>query len=222
MSTLDIRELTKQFQEKSLDNFRDDNKLDLSAIDAINGTQLSSQERTGPVAQWIIRYKVHRIGGCTADNLARIVIDFADNNRSLVSPLTAVQINERFVGLERALQHGLHLNDPNAKERAIDSLTSKTLWLCYPHVVPILDLNAERALRMLARIHAEYVPKAGTRYETFIDAWTFFYSQIESVIALDQLYPYKIRVFDRLLWWLGQDSFPTADEILKCGIDVAP
>ena len=217
MRILDICKLTKQFQKDVLGSFREYYPSDQSAIDAINQTTLNPQARIQSVATWIKLYGVHRIGGCTADNIARILIDFSDKNKKLVSPLTVVQINEEFVRLEAALRVGLHLND-----RAIESLTSKTLWLRYPHDVPILDLNAERALRMLARIKAKPFPKEKNRYKQFVDVWSHFYSQIESVVNLDPLYPYKIRVFDRLLWWLGNGSFATADESLRDGIGVAP
>jgi|GEM_PF-1823045 hypothetical protein len=223
MRILDICELTKQFQKNGSDVFHKDNELDQLTINAINKTKSDITERSEQVEQvrkWIVSYKVHRIKGAKAIDLASTVIDFAHSEKRVAAPLSVDQIKVQFIALEKKLKSKLPSRDLNANERKVESLTSKTLWLCYPHDVPILDSNAERALRILARLQAKSFPNVGTRYETFVDAWFYFYSQIESVITVDPVdsYPYKVRVFDRLLWWLGQPSFPTADEYHKFGI----
>jgi hypothetical protein len=42
-----------------------------------------------------------------------------------------------------------------------------------------------------------------------VDVWLQVYNEVESVISPEDLSdcPYKVRVLDRLLWYLGQRSF---------------
>jgi hypothetical protein len=53
-------------------------------------------------------------------------------------------------------------------------------------------------------------------YVCFVDAWFRVYDELKSVIDVANLsgYPYKVRVLDRLLWYLGQPNFdaPCADD----------
>jgi hypothetical protein len=211
---MSVKSLTKQFVSRGFQSFREEFTTDSLAVSAIGSRKMPRPDRAKIVSAWIAKYKVHRIRGATSLGLASAVIEFADSRRRHKAPLTRNQIKTEFRALEAALQQHLNLGTENRNSRAIESLTSKTLWLCYPHDVPMLDRNVENALRVLARLEGRHFGPAQSRYECFVDVWFDIYEQIEPSISLKDLgdYRYKVRVFDRLLWWLGQDSFPNLTE----------
>jgi hypothetical protein len=95
------------------------------------------------------------------------------------------------------------------EERDITSLTSKALWCCYPNDVPIFDRNAARALGVISRVCRLAPTGNQSRYASFLDVWLQVFRQVESIIQPADLSdcPYRIRVLDRILWYLGQDGF---------------
>jgi hypothetical protein len=59
---------------------------------------------------------------------------------------------------------------------------------------------------------ARIIPDQGqTEYGCFVDVWLQLYQVIKPVIAEHEAdlkgFPYKIRVLDGLLWYLGKDDF---------------
>lgn len=53
----------------------------------------------------------------------------------------------------------------------------------------------------------------GTGYATFVRCWIVVYQDVEALIA--QLnrhrYPYNVRLFDKLLWILGEETYGLGD-----------
>jgi hypothetical protein len=101
------------------------------------------------------------------------------------------------------------ISEVTGKKREVTSLTSKALWCCYPHDIPILDDYAERALQVISRILRLAPATEKPRYSAFVDVWFQVYDEIKLVIDKPELnkYKYKVRVLDKLLWYLGQHSF---------------
>jgi hypothetical protein len=97
----------------------------------------------------------------------------------------------------------------------LTSLTSKGLWCCFPGDIPIFDSHAANALKVISRICRMTAAPNQPEYACFVDLWLQVYNEVEPVISPEDLSdcPYKVRVLDRLLWYLGQDSFydKTAD-----------
>ena len=118
-------------------------------------------------------------------------------------------IVQEYNKLEGLILQVVPLTPKSGKLREITSLTSKALWCCYPHDIPILDDYAERALQVISRI-CKLAPAPGQpRFTAFIDVWFQVYHEIEPVIDQACLsgFTYKIRVLDWLLWYLGKPSF---------------
>ena len=171
---------------------------------------LPSEVRVASMAEWLRAYGVHRIPGVTASGLAAVVIAYADDSSlGRNAGLTIPELINEFDQLRSNFKLYLHTVAPAAEGRAIESLTSKALWCCYPFSTPILDHYAENAVRMLCRLQGQKLTSRGHRYSDFVDAWLNLYALVESSIPSDAspLFPYKVRVFDHMLWWLGQDNY---------------
>ena len=91
--------------------------------------------------------------------------------------------------------------------RSLTSLTSKALWCCYPDAIPIFDSYAQRALWVMSRLMGFDPPEDDEPYARFLSTWLKLYRGL--VINDDRLggYPYKVRVFDRILWIIGQPDY---------------
>ena len=90
------------------------------------------------------------------------------------------------------------------------SLSSKVLWCKYPKHFVILDGHVERSLQTLSRLHCIETPRIEGRYEQFIHCWLELYmlAKPEIVKRLESRnYPYPVRIFDKILWMLGQRGY---------------
>ena len=77
----------------------------------------------------------------------------------------------------------------------------------------MFDRLVQNALWILCKL-SQLRPKASVasngRYAVFADIWFHIYDQVEPIIAqeADRIdYPYKLRVFDRMLWLIGQPNY---------------
>lgn len=95
--------------------------------------------------------------------------------------------------------------------RDFTSLASKALWLRYPDAVPLFDSFARRALWVISKIESDIAPPAQEKseYRKFAYAWKALYERYASTIAtLDvQGYPYRVRIFDKILWIIGTPAY---------------
>jgi hypothetical protein len=122
------------------------------------------------------------------------------------------ELIEKFDHLRRICGKAAALTKAD-KERDLVSLTSKGLWCCYPNGVPIFDRLVQGVLWILCKL-CQVRPKEATansgRYAAFADVWFQIYRQVKPIIAeeADRIcYPYKLRVFDRMLWVIGQPNY---------------
>jgi len=104
-----------------------------------------------------------------------------------------------------------YTHDSENKRREFTSLTSKALWLCCPDKVPMFDSHAGRALWVLTKIESGIVapPGGASDYHQFVFVWTQFYEKYRDAISNSDIrgYPYRVRVFDRILWMIGKDQY---------------
>ena len=93
------------------------------------------------------------------------------------------------------------------RPKGVTSLASKALWCCYPNDVPIFDANACKALAVMSRLCRMVPEPNGKAYTLFVDLSLQLYEKLKPVIQQADLegYPYRIRVLDHLLWYLGRD-----------------
>jgi hypothetical protein len=85
------------------------------------------------------------------------------------------------------------------------------LWLCYPETVPIFDAHARNAIYFLSKIDPE-IPRIDQEwrpYRKYVTVWLFLYEKYRNPI--EEIHcagcPYKVRVFDRVLWALGEPGY---------------
>jgi hypothetical protein len=99
----------------------------------------------------------------------------------------------------------------DGRKRNFVSLASKALWLRYPDVVPLYDRFAQDALWILSKLESDLplVPEGTTRYGAFALIWQTLYDRYAvSVAAIDNKgYPYRVRIFDRILWLIGEPTY---------------
>ena len=103
------------------------------------------------------------------------------------------------------------------KQRDFASFASKALWLRYPNEVALYDSFAQRALWMAAKIEPNLPRTQGGEagYSSFALIWRSFYERYSSAIAEvpDRGYPYRVRIFDRILWIIGAPAYSAASAL---------
>ncbi len=191
----------------------DELQNDMVAIRAIESTDELRPVRIERIQQWLHSYHVLRsFTSETERKIAEQVIIYADGRERNSLEMRQNLILDEFKKLESRLQLILPMNK-SGTPRKVTSLVSKAIWCCYPSDIPIFDSYAEYALQVLCRICNIKVNNdisgSNKEYERFLEAWLHVYREIEPVIDANVLkvYPYKIRAFDSLLWYIGQPKF---------------
>ena len=206
---LDLRQVTKQLIAMKWHCGGRDTVEDNLAIDVIHQRDRAPTDRKNQIVHWLTHYKVLMFSSPDRSlAIAEQIIGFADEPREDSLHRDKARIVSEF---DRLRERICKVAKPkkNGKPPALTSLTSKALWCCYPDDVPIFDNNAASALRVISRVcHMVPEPKQ-PEYACFVDVWLQVYKVIEPMIGPEDLSdcPYKVRVLDRLLWYLGQSSF---------------
>lgn len=205
----DLRRFTEQFVAAKLYSDSSETAKDNAVITAIRNRKLAATDRKRQVVDWLNYMRVLMSFPQDARTLvAEQIITYADGTRQDLLHQDKVGIVIEFDTLrERVCRFAPRTK--NGEERDVTSLTSKALWCCYPDAVPIFDNNAAGALRVIGRLcHFAPVPKQ-SKYACFVDLWLKVYAELEPVISDADLSgcPYRVRLLDRLLWYLGQSSF---------------
>ncbi len=119
-----------------------------------------------------------------------------------------------FDKLWRVIQPIAPRGPKTGKLREVVSLTSKALWCCYPNDIPIFDDYTLRALQVICRLCSIFPAPGQSEYGTFSDAWLQIYRKLEPIIEREDLqaFPFKVRVMDGMLWYLGQPSFDEPEQ----------
>lgn len=88
--------------------------------------------------------------------------------------------------------------------------SQEALWLCYPASVPLYDSFTQCALWVLSKLlDIDPLPKAEPEYRQFVHMWKALYQRYESTLNEIPLgnYPYRVRIFDMVLWLVGQPRY---------------
>lgn len=95
------------------------------------------------------------------------------------------------------------------RNRSFVSLASKALWLRFPDQFPMYDRNAKNALMLLSKLDLNLpaLNEEKSSYAEFVHAWRHFYDQTDFNHLIPVECPYKVRIFDRLLWILGDSTY---------------
>jgi len=186
-------------------------KMDDPAIQAVHDK--GQPDRENALKRWLESYAA--LQGFTKEDRRRVVdgmLGFADTVGCHFDELPFEELIKKFDHLHGICGKAVALTKAD-KERDLVSLTSKGLWCCYPNGVSIFDRFVQNVLWILCKL-SQVRPNASTansgRYAAFADVWFQIYSQVTPIIVeeADRIgYPYKLRVFDRILWVIGQPDY---------------
>jgi len=207
---LSLREFTDEFIQTKLQSFEGDDRTDEAVIQAIGKQNMDHTDREDHILRWLNKYRVLLFFPPEKSReIAGQIIEFADERSQAPLNQNKDLILKEYERLRGRISRVAPLSPKSGKPREIISLTSKALWCCYPHEIPIFDAYAERALQVISRLSRMMPSQSQPEYACFIDVWFQVYQEVKPVIDQSNLngYPYKIRVLDRLLWHLGQPSF---------------
>jgi hypothetical protein len=183
---------------------------DQTVLHAIESRAMEQLARETEVRKWLNRYRVLRyLPSETSKAVAAEVIDFADQRQSRSLDRDEAQINSEFDALKARLQRILPPAPKSGSTREAISLTSKALWCCYPEDVPIYDNYALRTLQMLSHLCHFSNANGGSDYFKYLQCWFALYYKVEPIIeqAHANGYPFRLRVLDRFLWYVGEPKF---------------
>lgn len=209
---IDFEAVIRDFWPKALRTIQDwgDLEHDGEGIKAVTDKQLPTRRQD--LRGWLRSYGVFQgLTSAQRDQIVDGVLAWADGRnllRDLTTPEALADTHRELMG---AICKAFMANSPEAKKRDFTSLASKALWLCYPYSVPIFDGWARHALYIVSKIEDGVTPISERRpeYEQFVHVWKHLYTKYEWVLgSLDMgTYPYRVRVFDRILWLIGRPSY---------------
>ncbi len=186
---------------------------DENALKALGEENASNRSDT--IRRWFQVYRVFRVRGIgtQGNEIVDAFLRWADSRDRERNLDTAAALSEAHKELKTLICNA-YTRNPQNKPREFTSLTSKALWLCYPDKVPMFDGYAQRALWVLAKLEIGIAtPPNGSdaddNYFQFVSAWKHFYGSYSAEISnLDTNgYPYRVRVFDRILWLIGKEQY---------------
>lgn len=181
---LDLKSLTEEFIHSGLSEFRNETIPDEKTVIAVKSRGISRSDREEQVRNWLYYYHVLRSYPIDASRkIASKIVEFSDQRESDVLA-GKPQIFSEYMKLKDYLQPFVPPAPKTGDPRNITSLTSKALWCCYPHSVPIYDDYSARALQVICRICKIKPEKNGgdERYGLFLDAWLQLFEKIKPVI----------------------------------------
>jgi len=215
---MNFETVVRHYWPKALRNIKEDPKeleRDQEAIKAVTDRQLPISKRRDDLRKWLWFYRV--LQGLTTDEglkIAGAVLGWADDDRNRGRNLTTA---EALAAAHAELMKVVCQAYGNG--HAFTSLASKALWLCYPESVPMFDGRTRNALYVISKIEnginpiAEKTPesKKTPEYEQFVHVWKQLYSKCKETIENLDIgdYPYRVRVFDRILWLIGGPFYQT-------------
>lgn len=185
-------------------------QTDNRALEAIQDR--TAPDRSEAIRSWLQSYEVFQgIKGPRRIAIATAALNWADT----CDPQRDVTTVE-----DLATAHGEILaicERANGKKRDFTSLASKALWLRYPDAVPIFDSFAQRALWVISKLESDIPILAGnvSEYRKFVYLWKTLYDRYASIINAMEVgtYPYRVRIFDKILWLIGEPLYGRRSEI---------
>jgi len=201
-----LSEMVEHFLEEAVRLCAENLKEDEAVIGVLDDRSAIAEVRREEVVKWLNSYKVLQgLNKKEEVGVASAIIEFADARDPAVSPTSDMEITRLFNDLQSRCSSRVHPNK-DQEPRGVTSLASKALWCCYPDAIPFLDNYAECALVVISRLMGLVWRGHLPRYNRFVAMWLDVYRRVESTIEDRRLdgYPYKVRVFDKILWIIGQ------------------
>jgi hypothetical protein len=200
MAILDFNGLVCKFGPAAVKMSLNEQKGDDLAIASVRDR--TSESRIPTVRRWLESYDVFQGFDANQRNaISTAFLDWADAQQSESSLATLNLLISAHASLEQACVAAY------GKQRDFASLASKALWLRYPIEAPLFDSFALGSLYILSKLEEGIpeIPVGGSPYARFAFIWLTLYARYSSAISEvpNQGYPYRVRIFDRILWLLG-------------------
>lgn len=208
----DINQMVERFLNEAVWRCRNEGgQEDDAVIGALDDRNQSTEVKRKEVLKWLRYYGVLRgLNAADREAVPSVIVEFADARAAVVSQLCEVEIIEKFKDLHKRCSSKVHPRQ-NGEPRSLISLTSKALWCCYPYAIPLFDAYAQRTLWVVSRLmDLDRPPDAQTPYEEygrFVSVWLSLYRRATIDDGRLDGYRYKVRVFDRILWIIGQPDY---------------
>ena len=206
---MNFEEVVHHYWRKALRTIKEDPKElehDREAIKAVTDTNTERSTRQKDLRAWFHYYRVFQgLTRAQRDEITEAVLvwsDARDPRRDLTTPEALAEAHAELMKV---------VCQAYGKNRDFTSLASKALWLCYPHSVPIYDRNVRNTLHIIGKIEdgITTISEKSPEYAQFVHVWKQLYARHEGTIEnLDVgTYPYRVRVFDRVLLLIGQPTY---------------
>jgi len=208
---ISLEAIIREFGREALRlQLRESQQIDNRALQAIHNK--AALDRSEAIRSWLQSYQVFQgIEGPRRIAIATAVLNWADTcdpQRSLATVDDLTTAHEEMMAVCELA---------NGDKRDFTSLASKALWLCYPDAVPIFDSFAQRALWVISKLESDITTLAGTasEYRKFIHVWKTLYDRYARAINEIEsgTYPYRVRIFDKVLWLVGEPLYGRRLEI---------
>lgn len=208
---IDLQAITRTYLQQAISLSRREHQADAPAVQAVHDkTQTNRQDA---LRKWLQSYQVFQ-GFVNSDRsaVAAAVLDFADGGGC--DPELSLSYDElisRFDALHEKCRNVVRPKKDTTR-RDLTSFTSKALWCCYPNAVPLYDNFTQNSVCIISRL-AGVSPTTDHllkhRYGSFADVWLAMYNQVVPIIDQADLqdYPYRVRVFDKILWIVGEPNY---------------
>jgi hypothetical protein len=141
-------------------------------------SQPGADGRVAAIRKWMDLYKVFLgITGAKRDAIAKTTLDWADRQDEDSKLDTLDSLVHAHAELMAAC------SGADGRGRDFTSLTSKALWLRYPHAVPLYDRFAQEALWMISKLERGLppTPNGASKYGAFVVRWKFLYDRYAPV-----------------------------------------
>jgi len=201
---LDLDAVARTFLRPAIWLSKREHVVDAPVIKAVHDQ--NQPKREDVLKNWLRSYSVLQ-GLCDdqRDAVVRAILRFADKREcdlDLSLSYNGVMTNFR----------ELYYDCKNVVQRDVTSLTSKALWCCYPSAIPLYDQYAQQSIWMISRlagIELKNEHKPGDRYGPYAEIWFAIYRALSPLIDASDLegYPYRVRVFDKILWMIGEANY---------------
>lgn len=209
---LDLNAVIQHFLDEAISQQQNEcQEQDEIAIAAIHDRGMIRSNREKILKRWLKNYGVLQgLNNDDRNRVAKQVIRYADSANLGEKDVCQNDILNRFFYLHSLCSDSVRPRK-DGTHRDLSSLTSKSLWLCYPKSIPIFDSFAQRALWAISRLDHDSGswPSASgpSTYTNFCSVWFHMYRSVKFEEVSTNPYPYKVRVFDKILWIIGQPRY---------------
>jgi hypothetical protein len=211
---IDLHAITRTFLHPAICLSKREHEVDAPTIQAVHDK--TKTNRQDVLKRWLQSYGVFQgLEGSERLSVVRKVLEIADENGCNAdlrfSHESRDELFTKFDALHKECCNLVSANN-DGSQRDLTSLTSKALWCCYPNAVPLYDRFTQHSVWLISRLANIEPPRNSPprdRYRPFAAMWFEMYDKVLPIIKEADLqgYPYRVRIFDKILWIAGEPNY---------------